>query len=81
MKIETKLGTDAAGNTFWRAYVKHEGAVVFEVRSQTFDYKSQQQFFDMYERTCIRVVKELFKNTAEAKSIVRMLVQEDKPNE
>jgi predicted N-formylglutamate amidohydrolase len=70
MKIELSLALDQKQQMYWRGLIKNGEDVVLEVRSDVItNPNDKRHFVDAYERTTVRLMKEIFKDSGSGKDL------------
>lgn len=76
MHILTKIRLDQKQLPYWSARLMHEGNVVLEVASKTFNPRNTKDFRELHENTQVRMMK-CIQSSKDHDSIVRLLIQDD----
>lgn len=76
MHIVTKIRLDQKQLPYWSARLMHEGNVVLEVTSKTFNPRNPKEFRELHENTQVRMMK-CIQASKDHETIAHMLIQED----
>jgi len=76
MHILTKIRLDQKQMAYWSVRLIHEGNVVLEVTSKTFNPRNPKEFRELHENTQVRVMK-CIQGSKDHATIAHMLIQEE----